>query len=231
MHLRYLALAVPFAVAACAEGPIQQAPVRLAARAAPETVDVARGEIVIAGPDGYCIDKRGSRLRGAAPFALLASCASVSGDEQAASPAFPALLTVSVDQKTGESINPSDLLPILISEDGRAALARDGNASSVTILEAIEANGAALLRLDDQSVDPTPELESVYWRGLFTLNGRLITTTVVGFDNRPLENANGLNQLVAFVNAIQKASPIMLETPAPSATPLPRSGLFRTLFR
>lgn len=178
-------------------------------RAAPDTVKVAGGDIVVGGPAGYCVDRRGSRLFGAPAFVLLASCASISGEAADAAPNAPGLLTASVDQRTDNVPSATEFRDVLTSETGRATLARDGRASSVTILERDILDGALILKLRDTSANPTPGLEAAYWRGLFALNGRLITVTVNGFDVRPMGTDTGRAKLIGFIRRIQAESPAL----------------------
>ena len=232
-QLKHIVLAVPFLVAACTSGsgPSLSFAPGLSKGSAPKSVAVAKGAIVVAGPQDYCVDKRGSRLGGGTAFVLLASCANLSRDATEFHPTNHALLTASVEKQNGESPAAADLLTLVNSTAGRAALARDGRAESVSVVTAVQDGDSVLMQINDQSDGAAPGLESTYWRGLFTLNGRLITTTVVGFKARPLPSDNGLAMLKAFEQRIRSASPKIdvseLSTPPKSS----RNNLFRNLLR
>ena len=91
--------------------------------------------------------------------------------------------------------------------EGRAALARDGQASSVEVLEAAVRADALVMKIRDSSPFATPGLEGTYWRGLFALNGRLITVTVNAFEIRPLGTDAGREKLRQFISRIRELSP------------------------
>lgn len=171
-------------------------------RSATEIVAVAGGAVVVGGPPGYCIDRRGSALSGQPAFVLLASCASLTRRIEDGAPEAPGLLTASVDTTSGEVPDLQELRSFLRSAPGRATLARDGQAASVTVRESAVRGGALIFELRDTSAPTTEGLAEIYWRGLFALEGRLITVTVNAFDARPLGSDAGrrkLEQLIARI--------------------------------
>ncbi|KMW59096.1 Cation transport ATPase [Candidatus Rhodobacter oscarellae] len=196
-------------------------------RKAPDTVAVAGGAVVVGGPSGYCVDRGSSLLRGDTAFVLLASCASIARAEGALAPAAPGLLTASVDQASGAAPSAVDLLAFLDGPEGKAALARDGDAESVTILQSQIEQDAVLLRIDDQSANPTPGLETTYWRGLFSEKERLITVTVIGFASRPLDPDAGLAKLRGFIARIRAESSAVEPKAAEQAPARGLKGFFR----
>lgn len=224
------ALATVLLVSGCVAAPEGKSPRLGVSRTASDTVAVAGKSIVIGAPQGYCVDRRGSRLTGDTPFVLLASCASLMPDAELMLPVVPALLTASVARQTDAAPATDAALDQLIrfisSPDGRATLARDGQAGSVRILESRREAGAVVVRMRDQSTDITPGLEQTYWRGFFDLNGRLITISVVGFANWPLSEENGLALLRAFLTRIRKETVAQSATVAPLRRKRPFPGLF-----
>jgi hypothetical protein len=168
---------------------------------------LARGQVIVGGPKGYCIDRGASKRGGGAAFVLLASCASLTGTAEAGAPSAPGLLTASVDSKPGEVPAPDDFRAFFSTQEGRAALARDGQASSVEVLEAQLRADALVMKIRDTSPVTTPGLEGTYWRGLFALNGRLITVTVNAFEVRPLGTDAGREKLTDFISRIRALSP------------------------
>ena len=216
-------------LAACGGGGGPAFDVPKLTRSAPESVSVAQGDVVIAGPPGYCIDKRSSRLRGATPFVLLAGCSSVTGSAEAGQPSTPGLLTASVDQRKGNPPSTESLSAFLKTDTGRASLAKDGRASSVEILDSNIVNGALLLRIRDRGGGGSPGLDPTYWRGLFILNSRLVTITATAFEARPIGSATLKGKLVAFMRRIQEETPAAPPGRAPEARPL--QGLFQRFSR
>jgi len=202
-------------------------------RPAPETIAVANKSVIIGGPPGYCIDKGASRLAGDTAFVLLGSCASISRDAAADAPAVPGLLTASVARDSGAEgkIGLDALESYIGSARGKAALARDGQESSVQILETVRADDALFVHLKDTSVNPTPGLDDTYWRGLFDLNGRLITVSVVSFSTRPLSSERGFATLSAFSSRIRRETPAQTAASAENTAPKARGGVLQKLFR
>ncbi len=202
---------------------------------APETVAVARGAVVVGGPKGYCIDEASSRAGADAGFVLLAGCASISGNPRDPMPDPPALLTASVagasDAAPAGAEELDRLAEFLTTPEGRATLARDGQAGSVEILDQARVPGALLLHLQDSGIDPAFGLSTDYWRGIFELNGRLITVSVKGFASGPLSAEQGRVAMHGFIARIRAESAPAAANPGPVAAPAPRKTRFSALFR
>lgn len=175
----------------------------------PETVTVAGRSIVVGGAPGYCVDRAASRLIGDSPFVLLGSCASIAGDRQAGAPNQPGILTAAVST-AGSGPAFADTIPqlerLLGSTQGRAALARDGNPGSVTVLSTRREGNALLIHLRDTSTNSVEGLGPTYWRGLFELRGRLITVSVMEFEDQPIGSDGSLRTLRSFIHRIQTAT-------------------------
>ncbi|MCP3972539.1 MAG: hypothetical protein GY717_19900 [Rhodobacteraceae bacterium] len=199
-------LAALLMLAGCLQSPIGGG---AAKRKLPETIRVAGGAIVVGGPAGYCVDRGGSRLGGDTAFVLLGSCASIMRDAGVIAPPNPGLLTASVASGTGTGTESAtdaalkQLRDFLVSENGRAALARDGLAGSVEIIESRVESSAVLIHLRDHGANITPGLDKSYWRGLFDLNGRLVTISVLGFAGQPMSTDAGLATLRGFLARIR----------------------------
>ena len=231
---RFLVLfGIPLLLAGCLSAPdVTQRQFNIH-RSAPDTISVADNSVIVGGPPGYCIDKGGSRLGGETAFVLLGSCASIARNPAADAPVVPGLLTASVsrDSRTEEKIGLVALESYVVSANGKAALARDGQASSVAILNTIHANEALFIHLRDKSANPTPGLEETYWRGLFDLNGRLITVSVVSFSVQPLSAEQGFDTLSAFLSRIRQETPPESSLTAESPAQKQRRGVLQKLFR
>ncbi len=173
---------------------------------APERVVVASKSIVIAGPRGYCVDRSATRDRADGAFVLLGSCASIANNARAAAPRIPGVLTASVSDRSGADISASldELEAFFNSTEGRAALAHDGQAGSITILSTRRRKGAFYLHVRDDSENRVASLAPIYWRGLFDVRGRIVTVTVTGFKDRPMSAAVGLATLNAFAARIRR---------------------------
>lgn len=202
-RLSFATLAALLALAGCAGGgfaPLRQPPTEVA---------VAGRAVVIGGPQGYCVDRAGSRLGGASPFVLLGSCASIAEDWRAGAPPQQAVLTAAVSPP-GDGEGFAETLPqleaFLTSPVGRAALARDGMPDSVTVLSSQQVDGALLIHLRDTSENVVPNVSDTYWRGLFEVNGHLVTVSVMSFVDQPLGIDAGTATLTGLIDRIRQES-------------------------
>ncbi|SIO51791.1 hypothetical protein SAMN05444722_2981 [Rhodovulum sp. ES.010] len=211
------------ALAGCAGGPDATAGFGglSFSRAAPQAVTVAGDTVTIAGPAGFCVENNATRDGDDGAFVLMASCAAVTGRENAPTPASDALLTASVAANAGPGGRPEDRAIVLerffASEAGRAALARDGRAASVEVDEMLDRDGLFVLRARDDSAGLFPGLRNDYWRAIFDVNGRIVTASVVGFKARPISDRAGLAVLSDFADRIRTESAALARAPGAAA--------------
>lgn len=195
---RLFLLAAALGLAACDEG-------FNVTRSAPERIELPDG-LVVSGTRGWCVDTRTTRTDGATSVVVLGSCAAIAGNAFAPRPEVPGVVTVSVENEAGD-VPPADILQdFLISERGRAALARDGSAGSVDILESRQAGDLLFVHVEDRSIRSVPGAAQNYWRALFGLDGRFVTVSLVGLSDAPIEAPEGFETLVAQVNRIRSAN-------------------------
>ncbi len=194
-----------FLLSACAELgaglPFFGAPVNRAS--------VAGGNVVIAGPPGYCVDRSALSTTPKGDFVLLASCASISGNPAAPAPGIPAILTASVATQPVANIDRSldRLTAFFKSDKGRAALARDGRASSVEVLSTRVEGGALVMKVRDTGFDKVVGLEPEYWRALFDLEGRIVTLSVITFSDKPMSDDEAMQTIMNFMDRVHRANP------------------------
>jgi len=163
-------------------------------RSAPEVIAVSERAVVVGGPPGYCIDPSASQ-DGVKAFVLLGSCASIARDPDAKKPEIPGIMTVVVssDPATVQAIaSRQPILPdYFLSEPGRVALSRSGRADTVRVFDVRTADDVLYIRLRDTSAGKLPGMSDDYWRALLDVNGRLVTISVIGFDERPMTPDEG----------------------------------------
>lgn len=172
-----------------------------------QAVRVSDDGVTVVGPEGYCVDPGSSHERAAGSFVMLGSCATLRG--AGAGPGRPAVLTALVSPPSDPPLVPSvaELERFFRSEAGQAALAHDGNADSVTLLE-IEARDPILfLKLRDSSADRPAALSDRSWRAIFPLRDRLVALSVAGHDDLPVGDADMRRTLDRFVAALRAANP------------------------
>jgi len=230
-----LALAV-LCLGGCAEGVGPQG-LAMAAAGSPAAsapapaIRVARGAVAIAAPPGYCIDPAGTRDGRGGAFALLGSCAAMTGEGQP--PPRRALLTVAVSPP-GDGPAVADTLETLTgffaSETGRRLIARSGEAADVTLLSAHVRDSVLYLRLRDESAFDGAEVAAEYWRAVMDVGRHVLSLSAIPLATRPLRPEAALALLEEFAtrtraeNAGPRPLPGMLAPPPPRPAGLVRPG-------
>lgn len=172
-------------------------------RKAPEQIALPDG-LVVAGAEGWCVDVASSQARQKTSVVVLGSCAAIAANAKAPRPDVPGVMTVSVEGP-GFAAPPVDTLEAFFETDaGLAALARDGDAESVRLLESTRDGERLFLHTKDDSA--LPGVSSDYWRALFALNGRLVSITLLGLSGRPISSAEGLAALQSQIERMIAAN-------------------------
>ena len=172
-------------------------------RAAPSEIALPDGT-VIAGASGWCIDPSVSRPTDETAVVVLGSCAAIGQNALAPAPDVPGVVTVSVEKPGAVAPTPEQLESFFVSETGRAALARDGKASSVEILETRTDEDRLILYTADQSALPGASPRT--WRALFDLGGRFVSVSLYGLEDQPFEPDDGRAALEAQVDQLISAN-------------------------
>ena len=165
-------------------------------RAAPTSIELPDG-MVVTGASGWCVDPSVSRPSGDTAVVVLGSCAAIGQNALAPRPDVPGVVTVSVEREGAGAPTPAELESFFVSETGRAALARDGRAESVEILETRTENNHLILHTEDRK--PLPGASPRTWRALFALGGRFVSVTLYGLLDEPFDPDDGLATLEAQV--------------------------------
>lgn len=176
------------------------------------------GDVVVRGPEGYCIDRRSLRLKRDGGFALLASCEALSGVRGEA--VEPVLMTVSV-------------LP------GAPGVARPGAGeiaalmAPAEVLAAHEDVGLALVHFASGGERALPGGDARHWRGGMVVNGHLVGLALYARKGAKMAGTQGRGLLIDLARGIRRASPrqpIAAPVVAPAARPARpgavRGGLF-----
>lgn len=174
-------------------------------RNAPEAVRLPSG-LVVKGSRGWCVDPGTLRTGEDASVVVFGSCAAIARNALLPRPAVPGIITVSVDNSNSGTASADILDAFFATAQGRAALARDGRAESIRILETRQADDALFLHAVDRSGLPA-EVAEDYWRAIFDLGGRFVTVSLVGLSNDPIDRAAGLRTLEAQVDRLRAANP------------------------
>ncbi len=172
-------------------------------RKAPEKIQLPDGTIV-AGAEGWCIDEATSRTGSDTVVVVLGSCAAIAGNDRLPRPQVPGLVTVSVEAEAGDLPDGETLQKFFVSEAGRAALARDGDAESVDILDTRLQDGLLYLHAADSSAAPGASNE--VWRALFGLEGRFVAVSFYTRLEDEIAAEDGLATLEAQVAELKAAN-------------------------
>jgi len=159
-------------------------------------VAILGGSLSVAGPRGYCFDQASGQQSGDTAVVLMGRC-------RGALAVQPALLTISVGPPASAGAMAAGgvaLSTFFTSSAGRAALARDGRAADVRVIEAVGVGDSYLLRVSDRAVGE-------YWRALVGLRGRLVTVSANGAQGAPLAPAAGRKLVDATLLALRTANP------------------------
>lgn len=173
------------------------------------TVAVSRGEVTIAGPDGFCVYPFATRDRGPQAFVLLGNCAAITRSEEAPQPPIHAVLTATVRETNAIEVASQTALlaEFLRSETGRAMLSRAKEAETVTILDSFERGDVLYVHTRDTSPSYAPGMSAEHWRAFLDVDGRVVALAVLGFEADPLSAREGLAAARDFVTAIQRSNP------------------------
>lgn len=193
---RDLFLALCLGLAGCAEGVT-------VSRAAPERIALPDG-LIVAGARGWCVDRQSSRSGRGTSVVVLASCAAISRNALAARPDVPGVVTVSVESAPGSASSPAALEAFFGTATGRAALARDGDAGSIDILETRREGDLLFLHARDRSIPQGASSDT--WRAIFDLDGRFVAVSLYGLRGRPIPPPAAFHTLAAHVDRLKDAN-------------------------
>ncbi len=178
-------------------------------------VPLAGGAVIVAGPEGYCIDPEtldSRRLRG---FAVIASCHILTAG-QLDSPVIPSLVTVTVGrQQDGDGL-PS---PRALAALAEAPLV-EGDQSDDMVAALLGQGGDALL----EGGDPR------HWRAAFLQGEYLVALALYAPQNSAKTGPAGLDFLRQVKTRIQNLSPQPQDPVTTADTPVREPGLLRRLF-
>ena len=168
-------------------------------RAAPSQIELPDG-MIVAGANGWCIDPDVSRAKGDTAVVVLGSCAAIGQNAFAPRPDVPGIVTVSVEQGAASAPSPAELEDFFVSDQGRAALARDGQSESVDILQSYASEDRFVIHTVDRSA--LPNASPLTWRALFGLDGRFVSVSLYSSQEQPIEPKDGLATLEAQVDEL-----------------------------
>lgn len=170
----------------------------LATTGGPEGVPVLReaelagGAIVLKPPPGYCIDARSFSDRPGGGFALIGSCASLTG-QAAGVFVEPAIITISVSPAENGTVTTD-------SRTFQTALGRG------KVLRAINRDdGLSLLHVEGGARVP-PSADPRHWRGLTSVQGQVLGLALYAAADSPMIADQGMRMMVTLADTIRADS-------------------------
>ncbi|WP_371227660.1 hypothetical protein [Roseovarius sp. 2305UL8-3] len=167
-------------------------------------VSLFRGNVVVEGPRGYCIDRQSLRRGGDGGFVLIASCESLTGT--IGKGVAPAVITVSV-------------LPRNLSARPPSAAGLSALAAPAKTLKQEDGDGIALVQLSQGGNALLADGDPRYWRGGMLINGHVVGLAVYGPKGSSLANNEGRRVILRMAEILRDLSPVKDFTPA--AAPVP----------
>ena len=152
---------------------------------------LAEGVVGVQPPPGYCIDARSLSDRPGAGFALIGSCATLTGGASGAQ-VEPAIITISVSP-AGEGEAALD------STAFQTALGRG------RILRAVNREGLNMLQVQGGARIP-PSADETHWRGLMVLKGHVLGLALYGAKDSAVTGDQGMRLMIDLAEAIRRAS-------------------------
>ncbi len=163
---------------------------------APLTARIARGRVSVAGPPGFCVERRSRLGRRGGGFIALGQCASISGNPADATVPHPALLTVSAIPLSA----PGQASPEALEDHFRRGAGREQ-------AQSVERHGEAVfVQVRDDSPQRPEGLNDTYWRAFYRSGNHLISLSVSSLAEAPITRATGRRLLKDFLAAMQRAN-------------------------
>ena len=158
---------------------------------------LARGQIIVLGPDGYCIDPASLRTSGTNGFAAIASC-NILSDGTIGPIVEPVLVTVTVNAYEDAAPGPDDLSIAL----------------GTKLLQSRKLGAVELGQLATGGESAFAGSDPRHWRGAFLIGGHLVGVTLYAPQGSPLVGVQGASFLNEVSSRIQTNSRAVLPNSA-----------------
>lgn len=145
------------------------------------------GRIMLQAPEGYCIDAQSLRSGGRGAFALIASCANLSGAPSEAVP--PAVITLTA--------LPRRLLAQAPKVEDLAE-----SAAPAKVLMSDQQPGFSLVQLSEGGDAALPGGDPRYWRAGMLVNGHIVGLALYGPEGSEITGESGKKLLVGVASSL-----------------------------
>ena len=180
----------------------------------PKAVRVTAGNIdlVVAAPNGFCIDRATIDENSRGTFMFLSDCRVVASTGKAGRVPISSILTASISP-TGLVGSEHGMKPALAALGqflstpvGAFTLSKSHVDGATSILQIKQTDVALYLLVEDIAFDGSAGVSSRYWRAFTEINGRLVALSVTGYSDADPEEARSLRIIRGFVQAIIDAN-------------------------
>ena len=163
-------------------------------------VGVNGQDVIVAAPEGLCIDPRSVDVTRAGAFMLMGDCA-VLGAESGR--IVNAVVTASVS--TGGLPGSLEELRTFLTGPGVVTLGKSGELEMVSALSTRIVDDILYVEVRDEGAAPIPGTAEDFWRGFFEVSDRLIGVSVVRFEASPIPDGDA-RALIASLAAQTRAA-------------------------
>jgi hypothetical protein len=162
---------------------------------------LARGDIVLSGPNGYCIDKASLATGTNRSFALIAGCNAIAGGA-GIDTRDPAVMTVGVAPNRNDEVAPT---PAQMAE-----------ALEAPFLSGVIENGISVARIGSLGDAVLENGDPTHWRGAFQHNGYMVGIALYAPEGGFMSGPAGATLIQDLAANIRKLSPKQA-APTPAA--------------
>lgn len=191
-RLRYmLAGLAGFALTGCLATPLGQGQADLG-EAVMQRALLADGEVVVVPPQGYCIQRDSLKTSRRGGFALVASCAQLTGF-MAGYTVAPVVMTVTAVERETDGPEPSG---------AEIAAALQGQ----QVLRQLHGDGLTVVQVTSDT-PISAESDVTHWRGVMVVNGYTVGLALYGAKGSAEAGDRGLTQLMWLAEQLRSESP------------------------
>lgn len=153
---------------------------------------LAGGQVIVAGPTGYCVDPSSLDARPSGGFALIGACSALGSTEPWQE---PVVMTVQVQRRPSRQAPPD-------------AQALAEAVAPLRVISQEDGEGISLVQLAEGGDAALPGSDPRHWRGTMMINDHTVALSLYAPEGSGAAGRDGRTLLIAFAEAILEASPV-----------------------
>lgn len=175
------------------------------------TVSSANVPIIIAAPQGFCVDRATIDESPQGVFMFLSDCHIRENGRGARTP-ITAILTASVSPSglpgVEQGLQPAltALSQFLDTPVGAFSLSKSNIEGAASILESKQSDRALYLLINDAAFNDQAGASNRFWRAFTEINGRLVALSVTGYNGNDTDEERALRIIRAFMQTTLDAN-------------------------